>query len=90
MISYAPLWQTMEDKGITKYQLVHHYGFSSNTIRRLQHNEGMNMTTLNKLCLILQCGVLDIISYEATEKEKKAISAEKERLEELRGIHFSI
>ncbi|MBQ7677871.1 MAG: helix-turn-helix transcriptional regulator, partial [Lachnospiraceae bacterium] len=75
---------------IFEYQLINYYGFSPNTISRLQHNEGMNTTTLNKLCLILHCDISDIITFEETEEEQEAIASDKKRMEELRSIHFSL
>ena len=79
MISYEPLWATMEKKNITKYQLIYHWGLSSNTLRRMSHNEAISTTTLNELCLILDCGVEDIIRFHATTEE--ALSLEKSRQE---------
>lgn len=90
MIRYDALWNTLNEKGISKYQLINYYGFSPNTISRLQHNEGINTATLNKLCLILHCDISDILTFEKTDAELSVIAADKKRLEELRNIHFSI
>lgn len=69
MISYEPLWHTMERRKITKYQLIYHWGISSNTLRRMSHDEPISSTTLNQLCLILSCKVQDIMIFEPTEQE---------------------
>lgn len=69
MISYEPLWKTMEKKKITKYHLIYHWGLSSNTLRRMSHNEAISSTTLNQLCLILHCRVQDILKFEPTPEE---------------------
>lgn len=83
MISYEPLWQTMKQCRITKYQLIYHYGISSNTLRRMSHNEPINTTTLNELCLILNCKVQNILKFEPTEQElerkEQTIAKIKER-----------
>ena len=71
MISYEPFWATMEEKGFTSYQLIYYWQISSNTLRRMRHNEAISSNTLNELCLILDCSVEDIIRFEASEEELK-------------------
>ena len=63
MISYDPLWKTMEKQGITTYALITQYGFSSNTINRLKHSKSITMFTLESLCNILKCTPNDIIQF---------------------------
>ena len=63
MIIYDKLWETMKDKGVTQYKLIHEYGFSNGQLDRLRKNENINMYTLNTLCKILNCAVEDIIQY---------------------------
>lgn len=70
MINYDNFWNTMDKKGITKYSLIYHYGISSNTLRRMRHNEPITTSTINDLCLILHCHPQDILSYKVTEEEK--------------------
>ena len=41
MISYAPLWKTMNRKGITQYALIHKYHVSPGQITRLKRNESV-------------------------------------------------
>ena len=84
MISYDPLWTTMKEKEITKYQLIYHWGISSNTLRRIGHGEPINSNTLNELCLILDCRVQDILRFEATEEEREAIRQRKEEISNFR------
>ena len=80
MISYAPLWSTMEKLGITKYQLIYHWGISSNTLRRMGHGDPINSNTLNELCLILNCNVEDILKFEPTQEELTAVRQRKEEI----------
>ena len=63
MISYGPLWETMEKRGITKYTLISRCGFSSHTIYNLNHGKGINLDTLEKLCKILDCTPNDIVEF---------------------------
>lgn len=84
MISYQPLWSTMKERGITKYQLIYHWGISSNTLRRMGHGEPISSSTLNELCLILNCRVQDILQFSATEEEMASVSERKEEISNFR------
>lgn len=86
MIKYDNCWETMAQKGITKYSLIYHYGISSNTLRRMSHGEPITTSTVNELCLILHCTPKDILSFEVTDEEKtfleqreKEISGKKKK-----------
>ena len=79
MINYEPFWATLKEKEITKYQLIYHWGISSNTLRRMKHNEAISSTTLNKLCLILDCNISQIMHFNATIEELHHI--EEKRME---------
>ena len=63
MISYAPLWATMEKKHATTYTLQFKGEISSSTIRRLKAGESVSTNTLNALCRILRCDLPDIVEY---------------------------
>ena len=66
MISYAPLFRTMEKKGITSYKLMK-MGFSRSTYYAIKHGENISSHTVNQLCKILKCNVSDIM--EDVEEE---------------------
>ena len=66
-IHYQRLWETLEQRGMTKYTLTHYFEISPRLITKLQRNEPINTTTIDKLCSILQCNVEDIITYEENE-----------------------
>lgn len=61
MISYAPLWETMKEKGETTYTLITKHGIDRRTIHKLKHNENVTTLTLEKLCRCLNCTVQDVI-----------------------------
>ena len=63
MISYEPLWRTMEKKHITTYALIYKHGFSPHTITNLKHNKSVTAYTLEKLCKIINCKVEDVIVF---------------------------
>lgn len=61
IISYEPLWATLKKKGITQYDLVNHYGFSTGTLDSLRKNNSITMHTLENLCNMLDCEMWDIV-----------------------------
>ena len=63
MIIFDRLWQTMEKKGVTTYQLREKCGIDSKTIRRLRANDNIETKTLSKLCAVLDCSLEDIATY---------------------------
>lgn len=85
MISYEPLWSTMEERKVTKYQLIYHWGISSNTLRRMGHGEPISSNTLNELCLILNCRVEDILKFVPTEEEINTTNQRKEEIDNFRS-----
>ena len=84
MISYDPFWKTLQEKNISKYQLIYHWGISSNTLRRMGHNEAISTTTLNELCLILNCTVQDIIQFNSLDEEIESVNQRKEEISSFR------
>jgi len=72
MISYAPLWHTMEKKGASTYTLQVKGGVSSSTIRRMKANESVSTNTLDALCKILNCTLSEIAEYVPDEPDKQA------------------
>ncbi|MBO5092119.1 MAG: helix-turn-helix domain-containing protein [Clostridia bacterium] len=63
MISYAPLYKTLKEKGISTYKLINEFGVSRSMIDRLKHNKPITTTTINELCKYLECNVEDIVEY---------------------------
>lgn len=60
MVSYEPLWKTMEKKGITTYTLIQKYKIQSKTIYNLKHEKNITTATIENLCNILDCTPNDI------------------------------
>lgn len=69
MISYEPFWQMLNEKQITTYQLIYTYGILPDTIQRLRSGRAITTDTLNKLCIILECTVPDILEFVHVEGE---------------------
>lgn len=62
-MSFDPLWETMKQKKISSYKLLHEYGFSHGTYDSLKHNRNVTLQTLDQLCQILHCKAEDIVKY---------------------------
>lgn len=63
MISYAPFWKTLKEKGISTYALINKYNISSGTIDRMRKGNGISTLKIDDFCKILDCKVEDIIEY---------------------------
>lgn len=64
MVSYNPLWKTMEEKGITTYALIEKHKIQSKTIYNLKHNKNITTATLERLCDILECTPNEILEFK--------------------------
>ena len=63
MISYEPLWKTMEKQGESTYTLITKHGINPRTIHNLKHDKSITMYTLERLCQILCCQAEDIVVF---------------------------
>lgn len=63
MISYAPLWRTIKERGESTYTLINKYGISSATISRMRQGGGISTSKIDDLCKILHCRVEDVIEF---------------------------
>ena len=64
MIIFNKLFKTMKRKGISQYDLIHKYGFSTGQLDRIRKNENITTNTLNTLCKILKCDFKDIAEFK--------------------------
>lgn len=62
MISYEPLFKTMEQKGITSYKLGK-LGFPLTTYHSIKHGKHISTQTIDALCELLECNVEDILEH---------------------------
>lgn len=63
MLSYEPLWETMEKKDVSTYALIYKHDIPSKTIYNLKHNKSITMYTLERLCKILNCTPNDVVKF---------------------------
>lgn len=64
MISYRPFWDTLTEKNITTYRLINYYGISSSLIDRLRNDGDIKLSSVDKLCHILDCNITDIVEFD--------------------------
>ena len=69
MISYDPLWKTLNRMNMSTYDLIYKQGVSANTVYRMKHGEVITTKTLNELCFILNCSVSDILEYRLSNED---------------------
>ncbi len=69
MISYNPLWNTLNKRDMSTYDLIYKHGLSANTIHRMKNEKTITTKTINELCFILQCSVSDIIEYLESDQD---------------------
>lgn len=63
MILFDKLWQTMQERGITQYDLYTKYNMNRAQLHRLRHNRNIETNTLDRLCNILDCNIEDIMTH---------------------------
>ena len=63
IISYAPLWNTLEKKEISQYQLIHEFNFSTGTLDALRKNKSITLNTLHDICTLLNCEITDVVMF---------------------------
>lgn len=62
MFDYSPLWETMQRRGVSQYQLLKS-GVDNKTLDALKKGRNITMVTLEKLCRIIGCTPNDVIRF---------------------------
>lgn len=60
MISYAPLFKTLEEKGLVISSLRGH-GIHPTTVAQINNNESIKLEKIEKICIILQVPIERIV-----------------------------
>ena len=63
MISYEPMWDTMQKKQITQYHLITRCGINPKTLDRIKKGQNITLQTLEKICKGLRCKPNDVIAF---------------------------
>lgn len=66
MISYEPLFRTMQERGISSYRLEK-MGFSRATYYAIRNGQSVSTNTIDRLCTLLHCRVEDVMEHIETE-----------------------
>lgn len=69
MICYDVFWETLKEKGISQYALIHKHGVSAAYLYRIKAGKNINTNTIDMLCNILDCGVDGIIRHVADDNK---------------------
>ena len=62
-VSYAKLFERMQEKGIKKVDLRNIYHINPNTVDNLVKDRSVTVNTIMQLCEILDCQPGDIMEY---------------------------
>ena len=71
MIVYDRFWATLRVSSESTYTLIKDHHISSSTIDKLSKNKPLNTTTINDLCIILECRVEDIMEYVQSDDDQR-------------------
>ena len=68
-IKYDRLWNILQEKDISRTELVHLAKISTNAMARLGKNEDVRVQILIKICDVLDCKIDDIMEYTVSVKK---------------------
>lgn len=63
-VSYNRLWKLMIDKRISKTELTHMAGISTNAMAKLGRDEDVRMAVLERICNALNCKIEDVVEIQ--------------------------
>ena len=89
MITYQPFWETLRNSGESTYSLIHDYSISSATINRLRQDRPVSTSTINDLCIILNCTPGDILAFMPPDPDQKIqdVSAKRRPMSPTKETH---
>lgn len=70
-VIYDGLWKMLKDKKMYKKDLINELGISSATLAKMSRGEKVSMEVLQKICILLNCDVGDIVSFRGNGEEHK-------------------
>ncbi len=72
-VSYNRLWKLMIDKRISKTELTHMAGISTNAMAKLGRDEDVRMAVLEKICSALNCKIEEIVEIQNDDNNVSSI-----------------
>lgn len=71
MISYDKLFKQLKNQGISTYFLRQNRIIGESTLTKLRNSEPVSMTTIDRLCNLLNCQPGDLLTH-VPEKRKRS------------------
>ena len=68
-ISYKPLWHLLVESEMNKEDLKGAANITSNIVSRMSKNSYVNLESLEKICLALDCRIEDVIEIHRNDVE---------------------
>ena len=62
-ISYDKLFELLEQRGISRTELIRMSGISTNMMAKLGKNESVHLSVLRKICNTLDCELQDLVEF---------------------------
>ena len=62
-IIYNKLWKLLIDKNLKRTEMVQKAGITGNVLGRLSRNEAVSMRSIEKICILLECNVGDVMEF---------------------------
>ena len=62
-VSYDNLWKMLIDRHITKVDLRRMTGISPNTMTKLNKNEPVAMSIIERICKTLEVSISDVVEF---------------------------
>ena len=62
-ISYAPLWQTLKDRGLKKIDLVRLNIITPAALKKMEKTEPVSLNAIGKIAVTLGVGAGDVVEF---------------------------
>ena len=68
-ISYNKLWKLLVDKKMSKADLRKAAGIAPKTMTRLRRDEEVTLSVLNRICIVLDVNIGDVMEFTNDERD---------------------
>ena len=62
-VSYNKLWKLLIDKNLKRTEMAQKAGITGTVLGRLSRNEHVSMGSIEKICVLLDCNVGDVMEF---------------------------